>query len=401
MDVFVARQPADDESAAAPFREFVVKVHGGCQLACDYCFMYQSVDAWSARSRPMPMPVLKQTARRIAEHAHRHAVTRPRVVFHGGEPLLFGPARLAGAAELIRRELGPGMDPEFTVQSNGLALDDRALTHLAGAGIRVGVSLDGSAEQNDRHRRFRSGRGSHDLVARGLALLREKPEMYAGLLAVVDLANDPVETYESLIAFAPPHLDLLLPHGNWAAPPPGRPNDDSTPYADWLIAVFERWYSAPRAETTIRLFQEIILGLFGRDSRSESIGLSPVGVIVVDVSGAIEQVDALRTTYAGAVDTALNVFDNSFDDALRHAEVRARQGGLKNLSATCRKCPLVAVCGAGYYPHRYTGRDFDAPSVYCRDLFKLIAHIRARVSADVARIVKTRTGRPSPGGPFH
>ena len=32
-------------------------------------------------------------------------------------------------------------------------------------------------------------------------------------------------------------MDLLLPHANWSSPPPG------SGYADWLIAVFERWYS--------------------------------------------------------------------------------------------------------------------------------------------------------------
>ncbi len=285
---------------------------------------------------------------------------------------------------------------EFTVQSNGLTLDKNALRHLTGAGIRVGVSLDAGPGANDKHRRFRDGRGSYELVARGLQLLRELPETYAGILAVIDLANDPVETYESLVTFAPPRLDFLLPHGNWEKPPPGRPDDETTPYADWLIAVFERWHSAPRAETRIRLFEDIIRGLLGLGSLSESIGLSPVGVVVVDVSGAIEQVDALRSTYTGAVDTFLNVFTNSFDDALRHDDVRARQSGLDHLSTICRECPVVSVCGAGYYPHRYTGRDFDAPSVYCRDLFKLIAHIRTRLSADVARIVRHRHDAGTP-----
>jgi uncharacterized protein len=27
-----------------PFREFIVKVHSRCDLACDYCYMYEMAD---------------------------------------------------------------------------------------------------------------------------------------------------------------------------------------------------------------------------------------------------------------------------------------------------------------------------------------------------------------------
>ncbi|MET9845799.1 hypothetical protein [Streptomyces ossamyceticus] len=48
-----------------------------------------------------------------------------------------------------------------------------------------------------------------------------------GRLCTVDLANDPVETYEALLDFAPPRVDFLLPHGTWRHPParPGAPDD--------------------------------------------------------------------------------------------------------------------------------------------------------------------------------
>ena len=380
-----------------PFREFVLKVHSGCQLSCDYCYMYESADPWDTPSRRMPATTVAQVCDRIGEHAERHGLADVRVVLHGGEPLLAGTAALVDAAALLRSRLGARTRAEVTVQSNGLLLDEESLTALLGAGIRVGISLDGDATANDRHRRFRDGRGSHARAARALRLLRAHPAAYAGVLAVIDLANDPVVTYESLIAFGPPRVDFLLPHGNWLTPPPGRPADDSTPYGDWLVAVFERWYAAPAQETGVRLFEEIITGLLGGASTSEAIGTSPPGVIVVDVDGALEQVDALRTTYPGAVDTAMNVFDHSFDDAAGHPDVRARRQGTAGLSPVCRRCPVVPVCGGGYHPHRYGPRGFDQPSVYCRDLFKLITHIGARLRADMAGLAG-KSSSPGPAG---
>ena len=81
--------------------------------------------------------------------------------------------------------------------------------------------------------------------------------------------NDPIATYESLLKFSPPAVDLLLPHANWSSPPP------DSGYADWLIEVFERWYSAPVQETRIRLFTELIQLILGRPGAVEGLGLGP------------------------------------------------------------------------------------------------------------------------------
>ncbi|UWZ50174.1 FxsB family radical SAM/SPASM domain protein [Dactylosporangium matsuzakiense] len=376
-----------------PFSQFVLKINSSCNLACNYCYMYESADPVAAGGTvSMQDSTIAQVARRIADHAADHRLSRVAVIFHGGEPLLSGADSIARAARVIRGEAGAGVTVDCSVQTNGVLLTERCVGLLADAGIRVGVSLDGDRVANDRHRRFRDGRSSAVAVRRGIEILRSRPAMYAGLLSVIDLANDPRATYEALLAHEPPAIDFLLPHGNWSHPPPGRPPDDSTPYGDWLIAVFDRWYDAPVQETRVRLFDQIIRGLVGFPSRSESIGLSPVSVLVVNTDGALEQVDTLRTAYPGAVATSLNVFDHPFDEALIHPDVVRRQGGLAALSEVCRECPVGRTCGGGYYPHRYrSGAGFDNPSVFCPDLFRLIRHIGGRVRADVASL---KSGAP-------
>jgi uncharacterized protein len=279
---------------------------------------------------------------------------------------------------------------EFGMQTNGVLLYAAFLRQLLRLRIRVGVSLDGDQLAHDRHRTYRSGRGSYDRVVRALRLLGEPDfsHLLSGLLATIDLANDPVVTYESLLEFQPPSVDFLLPHGNWSAPPPGRPADPAaTPYADWLIPIFDRWYSAAGRETGVRFFEEIINLLLGGRSAVESIGLTPVNLIVVETDGTLEQVDSLKAAFDGAPETGLNVFDHAFDAAMEHPSIVARQLGRDGLSATCRSCPVVDVCGGGLYPHRYRrGAGFLNPSVYCPDLLHLVGHISARVSADVERL---------------
>ncbi|KAB2380246.1 FxsB family cyclophane-forming radical SAM/SPASM peptide maturase [Actinomadura montaniterrae] len=378
----------EDGWRPVPFSEVVLKLHGRCNLACDYCYVYESTDqTWRTRPRAMPPEVVAATAERLGEHVRAHALSNVTLVLHGGEPLLAGRSAIAAAVDRFRAALPASCDLEVTMQTNGVLLTEETLTMLDGNDVGVAVSLDGDREGHDRHRRRADGRGSHADVMRGLnRLAGSYRRLYRGLLCTVDLDNDPIRTYEALIETRPPRIDFLLPHGNWSAPPPRRPaGGEAAPYADWLIAIFDRWYHAPRKETGVRLFEEILNLLLGAHSRSENIGLSPVAMLVVDTDGTLQQVDTLKTSYPGAPETGLTVFGSGFDEALSHPGVVARQIGIAALSRTCRTCAVRDICGGGAYAHRYReGDGYLNPSVYCPDLMALISHIGRTVQHDLA-----------------
>lgn len=393
----MVRHPADDRprtgstaaEGAFPLRQFILKTHSRCNLACTYCYLYAGPDhGWRDRPRAAPDAVTRRTAERIAEHAATHRLRDVAVVLHGGEPLLNGADALAADVDLIRRTVPADCAVHASVQTNGTLLTADRLRVLRDARIRVGVSLDGGLPAHNAARVDHAGRPSWAAASAGVRLLAETaPEAYGGLLCVVDLAHDPVEVYESLLAFRPPRMDLLLPHGNWTAPPPGLPAsaDDPAPYGSWLSAVFDRWWGAERRETRIRLFEECVALLLGLRSPVERLGLQPFTAVVIETDGSIEQVDSLKSAYEGAAATGLDVFRNSFDDALAHPGVAARQAGLAALAATCRACPLVTVCGGGHYVHRYReGSGFRNPSVYCADMALLIRHIARRLAEAAA-----------------
>jgi uncharacterized protein len=312
-----------------------------------------------------------------------------RLVLHGGEPLMAGADRLGRLLGEFRRVFDGRTRLDVQMQTNGVLLDDRMLGVLREHQVGVGVSLDGTAADHDRRRSYANGRGSHTAVDRALRRLTSEPALFAGLLCTIDPATDPIACYEALLAYRPPALDLLLPHANWSHPPAG---SGLTPYADWLIEVFDRWYAAPRQEVAIRLFEDLLALILGGSGRSEQVGLSPVAVVVVETDGAIEQVDSLKSAYEGACATGLDVRTDPFDAALTHPGVVARQIGLKALSDTCLACPVRDVCGGGHYAHRYRAVDgFRNPSVYCADMVKLIRHIRTRVVADLQRLSDAET----------
>jgi uncharacterized protein len=366
----------------SPFREFVLKVHQRCNLACDYCYVYTMADqSWRDRPALMPADVRRAAATRIGAHARQHALGDVLIVLHGGEPMLAGTDVLIGLAGDIRAAVPPGCAVRLSMQSNGTLLDGPALRALAPVGVTVSVSLDGGAAVHDRRRRHRSGAGSHAGAARAIARLAgDHPDMFGGILATIDLGQDPVECYEELLSHRPPAIDFLLPHANWSSPPNG------SGYGEWLVRAFDRWYDAPVREVRVRLFDEVVGLVLGGRSRTDQVGLSPSAAVVVETDGAIEQTDSLKSAYAGAAATPWNVLIDGFEPALHHPGFVARQIGAAALSETCLRCPVQRVCGGGHYPHRYRAPDgFRNPSVYCRDLRHLIDHVQRRVRAGLAR----------------
>lgn len=366
-----------------PISQYVLKVHSRCDLACDHCYVYEHADqGWRRQPKAMAPRTALAAADRIATHAAAHRLPAVTIVLHGGEPLLLGPQRLDELVTILRRRIDPVTRLDLRMQSNGVRLSAAYCDLLVKHDIRMGVSLDGDAIANDRHRKFANGASSHAKVLDGLALLRRREyrDQYAGILCTVDVANDPAAVYAALRAEAPPRLDLLLPHATWEQPPP-RPGPGGTPYADWLLAVHELW-TADGRPMPIRMFDSIRSTGAGGPSGNEWLGLDRADLLVVETDGTWEQVDSLKTAFDGAAGTGRDVFTHAVDDVAGLPDVTRRQIGLDALAAQCRACPVVRQCGGGLFAHRYRAANgFDNPSAYCADLKELIVSLNDRDAA--------------------
>jgi uncharacterized protein len=372
-----------------PYRQFILKIHSRCDIRCNYCYVYTMVDQrWRTRPPVMSRQTIDQTAARLAEYLRLHQLRAADVVLHGGEPLLAGAELIEYCVRSLRAAVGATVQVNVAIQTNGLRLSPAFLRLFAELGIRVGVSLDGDQAGHDRHRRDRHGRGTFVRASAGVHLLAQPAHrpLFSGLLCTIDLRNDPVATYEALLQYAPPAVDFLLPHGNWVTPPPGRTADPAaTPYADWLAAVFDRWYDADRRETSVRMFDGLVDLLLGGGSAVEGLGLDPVRTVVVETDGSIEHSDLLTSAFEGAAETGLHVSRDGFDLVPPLPGHRGSAGAPAG-SAQCRDCSVYQICGGGLRAHRYRDGSFDHPSVYCPDLYALITHVRGRVAHSLAAL---------------
>uniref|UniRef100_A0AAU2A8R1 Radical SAM/SPASM protein FxsB, inactivated metallohydrolase extension form n=1 Tax=Streptomyces sp. NBC_00093 TaxID=2975649 RepID=A0AAU2A8R1_9ACTN len=364
-------------------QELVLKIHSRCNIACDHCYMYELADqSWKSRPTVISEDTVAHVAQRLASYAKTHRLDSVSCILHGGEPLLVGPRRLRDICAELTRILSPVTTVDLRMHTNGMLLHGPQLEVLREFDVKVGISLDGDRAANDRHRLDRRGRSSYDKVLAGIERLRapEYRHLYMGLLCTVDIKNDPVAVHDALTALAPPRIDYLLPHSTWDSPPPPGITDSPTPYAEWLLRIFDRWEEQGRP-MKVRTFDSVLSTLRGGPSLTEAMGLAPSDLAVVETDGTIEQADSLKAAYDGAPATGYDVFRHGFEEYARHPGVQARQLGIEGVSETCRRCPVVESCGGGLYAHRYSNeRGFDNPSVFCADLRAFVEGVAERIT---------------------
>jgi uncharacterized protein len=361
---------------------FLLKIASRCNLACDYCYVYNHVDQrWRSQPAFMSDGHLRALARRLTEYVLQEELTSITVVFHGGEPLLAGVSRIVGTANQLRSSMPSGTSVIFSLQSNGTLLDEATIRFLAAAGIWISLSIDGGQHANDLHRVDHSGRSSFELTLRALQLLEENRTNYGGVISVIDPAVSPSDLFGFIAPRRPPLWDILLPDAHHERTPPGR-NGDPEVYARWLLEAFDLWFDR-YPELRVRLFDAILAACAGIPSDTDAFGLGRVNVLTIETDGSYHGHDVLKITKDGATSLGMNLDEHSISDAAQSPDLLSYGALLQldGLSETCQACREVTICGGGSVPHRYSHLGFANPSVYCFELLTLIRHARTRMQA--------------------
>lgn len=377
-------------------RQLVLKVASRCNLNCDYCYVYNVGDTtWRTQPRVMSQAVVSALIQRVRSHCARHGRDRFTFIFHGGEPLLAGQAFYQAFVHLARAQLLPDVTPIFTLQTNGTLLTEEWCALFGALGISIGISLDGPEDANDRHRVDHRGRGSYQRVRRGINTALSSPlGPSVGLLTVIDVTSDPLAIYQHHKSLGVTMMDFLLPDCTHDHPARGLvPGSEATPYADWLIAIFDRWFHESPVTTHIRIFEETISLILGASDSIDTMGPGANQVLVIEADGSIEPVGSLKVCGDGFTKIGANVLADEIDAALESDLAELYYFSGSRLAPTCQACPIQHVCGGGYLPMRFSReRGFDNESVYCLDLMKLITHIQCAVVNELSESQQLRLG---------
>jgi uncharacterized protein len=383
--------PAPDDRKC---RLLVVKIASRCNLNCSYCYVYNAGDrSYLHQPAIMSDDVADALIWRTANHCRRHAIAEFTFVFHGGEPLLAGPAFLRRFVAGVAGTFPATTRLRFCLQTNGTLLTQEWCRVLAELNIGIGISLDGPQQFNDLYRLDHSGRGSYDRVMAGWNAAR-LCGLRPGLLAVINLQIDPLEVYRHAKELGPSSLDFLFPDATHDKLPPGRfCGEESTSYADWLLKIFNAWVAEDESPFRIRLFSYLMRTILGGNDSFDNFSQDPNEVMIIETNGAIESLDVLKICGDGITKSEANVLTHELDQAFANEMIKLYYNSGRRLSATCEACLVKSVCAGGYLPHRHSqSNGFDNPSVYCFDLMKLITSIQNWISSNLPDKIRLQTG---------
>ncbi len=357
------------------FSAALLKVASRCNLNCDYCYVYQHADtSWRGQPKLISDQTVERFAARLDEYVGAMGLDHFSVIFHGGEPLLYTAAGLARIAGLVRGQVRPTCELDFSLQTNGVLLTDEATRVLAQAGIGVSLSLDGPRHVHDRHRLDHASKSTFDATMRALQRLSgEVREIFSGVIAVIDADVPPRELFEFFAPMDLPRLDFLLPDATHAAPPAGRTTDEGR-YERWLLEAFEIWFRE-YPTVPVRWFDAILGSRVGVPSPTDVMGFGSVTLIVVETDGSYTDHDVFKITGDSGAQVGASLFTTSFAEVAESPKLQEHGFRLtmEGLADECKTCPVVESCGGGSVMHRFhPERGLVAPTVYCGEMFRLL-----------------------------
>jgi uncharacterized protein len=169
-----------------------------CNMRCGYCFYRDEAER---RAIPSYGIMSEETVRGILCSVRQDLSPGDRltVAFQGGEPTLAGIGffeKFFAAAD----ELMQGIQLGYSVQTNGLLLDDAFCCLFAGKKVLVGLSLDGPSGVQNRQRPDAAGKGSYGRIRKAMELLRFHRVEY-NVLAVLtnESARHPISIWNWLL----------------------------------------------------------------------------------------------------------------------------------------------------------------------------------------------------------
>jgi uncharacterized protein len=321
-------------------------------------------------------------AERLKSYCDGYQMDHVYVSFHGGEPLLASKDFYHFTVNEIRGIMAD-IKVYFIMQTNGTLLDNEWCSLFRELDVQLGISIDGPQAYHDKYRVYHSNEGSFDHVVNGVKKRNEYG--IGGLISVINIDIPPSELYTMFKDLDAVRINILLPDGHYQNYPDGFKNKEksnSTPYGDWLVMLYEIWKSDISSRPNITFFSNIVSLLLGYKNGDELIGRNKNGAICIETDGAIEVVDPLRICRNGFTKNSLNVKQNEIGELEQNPLFDLFYNSHDIICGKCNQCQLKNICGGGYLPHRYSPfNGFDNPSIYCKDLAKIIAHIQNDIIA--------------------
>ena len=327
-----------------------------CNLRCSYCF----------EKDKNPHNMSDETAMASVDFLMEESgpTKNLTMLFFGGEPLLRFDLMQKVWEYATKRADALGKKINWDMTTNGTLVTEEKARWLRDHGVKYLLSMDGGKEDHDRYRKYANGRGSFDVIAKRLRIMKRfQPWMGAKISVTPESARNLRKSMEELYGLGINQFILGYAHGlPWTL-------EDLHGYERAMYEVCELYLEKKFNEEYFRLtlFEE---GEPGEDTSQCSFGCGAGrGRFCVDSYGDIYGCSKLATI-TGMRNGVLpygNVFQG-FTRIQNRAQFLISEVGPRD---KCAQCEFKDECGGGCPAVNYkaTGSIYDPDDLGCRIVF--------------------------------
>lgn len=345
-----------------------------CNLDCEYCFFLSKEMLYPGDRFRMADELLETYISQLFEAQRGPDVN---VAWQGGEPTMMGLDFFKRSIELVEKHRKPNQRVSYTIQTNGVLIDERWSAFFKDHSFLVGLSVDGPQALHDAYRVDKRGKGSFERVMAGYEHLRTA-DVDVNVLCTVHAANQnhPLDVYRffrdemgvRFIQFIPiveRATEALLPLANlgWSTSrKESRPlyvqsghhvtnrSVGAEAYGRFLIEIFDEWVKRDVGEVFVQMFDVALASWHGEPGAlcifSETCGLA----LALEHNGDLYSCDH----YVEPDYLLGNIVETPMIELIASDKQRAFGNAKRDtLPQYCRDCEVRFACHGGCPRNRF------------------------------------------------
>lgn len=371
-----------------------------CNLACNYCYYSSCGGKVHQPVRTMEPALLERFIKQYMQQSKGVAS----FAWQGGEPLLAGLSFFENAVSLQAQYAPPHTSISNALQTNGTLINEQWAHFFRTYHFLIGVSLDGPKSIHDCHRVTGSGKGSYELVMRGIDQLQQAGVEF-NILSVIH--EDNVTKPEELISFyREQKFDFIqfipcMDFRSQESGQPGRFRITPEAYGSFLCRAFDLWYNDGNPDLSIRIFDNMLAVLMNHQAELCVHRERCPKMLVLESNG-----DAYPCDFFIDEEHKLgNIGELTLEELLSSPHYEDFLTLKPDMNEACRTCRYVKLCHGGCPRNRnwLDVNDRTQKDYFCESYQMFYEHAYDRMNALAVRLRAERlqkykmTGRAMPG----
>ena len=342
----------------------ILKLTEFCNFDCGFCRYAKT----NKSSTPMPLDVAKKALHEVSRYNMANGASFAHIIFHGGEPLLWGKDNFRKLYEYERHLCS--VNPTFrffnSIQTNGYLIDDDWIQLFVDMEMSVGISYDGPGDLNSHF-----GKQGCVEIAKLVQTL-DCNNVSNGILSVITNShNGCAKAYYDFLREANIHNVGLC----YCFDPDANETVRNDVLSTFLIELFDLYFYGDY-ELNIREFEDAILGVIGKDAPSccnKHRTLCGYHFTVLP-DGKMQFCDSYESN-AECFGDIMNYGIDSYFSSSQYLDMISRAHG--NYEMFCSHCDVLDICRGGCFRNDTS----NGSNCFCETYKKLYDHIRKVVNS--------------------